>query len=69
MFQSISGISSLTVTLSSTMLVGVVAVFRLERLQRLSEKVHRECKGHETQLDDVERRIMEVEQHNTGYQL
>jgi len=33
---------------------------RLERLQRLAEKVHRDAKAGEEHLDDIDRRIKEV---------
>ena len=37
-----------------------VLVCRLERLQRLAEKVHRDCRTVEDHLDDIDKRIMEV---------
>lgn len=35
-------------------------IARLERLQRLAEKIHREAKQCDSRLDEIERRIAEV---------
>jgi hypothetical protein len=37
----------------------IAEISRLERIQRLAEKVHHDCKSTEDQLDDVERRLQE----------
>ena len=34
--------------------------YRFEHLQRLAEKVHRDCRTGEDHLDDIEKRILEV---------
>lgn len=47
------------------MIKSVFLFYRLERLVRMAEKVHRECKYTEESLADLERRIQDTEQRGS----